>query len=180
MRKTLIAVAVLVFVLLGFNASAQVGRLYQVFTNGVLPPMTTNQVIIVAVTNLYGLPGTPTNLLQDVHAFDNVGFTLQYTGTAAATNAAIGAYIFRSYDDGNIWETTPGFTFTNITLAASAASGFTQQVTTNLYVPGVTGLAIVLVNNCTNYVATTPGWATNLVLEFKPKAPKVLTRTSAD
>lgn len=172
------AIATLAF---ATSATAQIPGAYTVApfsaNSVVVPAMSTNTFWTYTITNgvqqggsnavTYGLPGTSTNLALNVAGYDNVGLTLKFSGTVDTTNTAIGARIYRSYNYGKTYETTPGFVLTNITTAAGAPATYT--VVTNLAIPGVSTLGFVFVNT------TAVGAITNTDFSINLKSPIVQT-----
>ena len=151
----------------------------------VLPQFTTNTFYVYSLTNgvqngtittnttYAAVPtGGYTNLSVNVAGCDNVGFTGQWTETTVNTNLAVGVKIYRSFNYGVTYETTPGFELTNIVLAANAPATYT--ICTNLYVPGVTTLGLAVYNNSVTN-ATTVGYVTNVTINFNIKGNTVQT-----
>jgi hypothetical protein len=152
--KTILVTAILAVATL--TASAQKAGLYQTFNGGTtrLVAGTTNS--IATGTNAavqYGLPGTSTNIAQTVGEFDYVGLTWSFTGS---TNATLKLY--KSFDNGLTYEANPSFSYSGSGTFATNAS---------IDVHSVTHLGVVLAN-----VGTLD--ATNHVLEFNLKSPKML------
>ena len=151
-------------------AMAQSAGVYTLIAGGTanLPAVSTNIVYPTLTTsNLYGLPGTASNLVQSVAQFDYAGVTLQYVGTIDTTNVAVGVLVYGSANNGVAWDSTPRWALTNITLAASATTGYTSTTVTNLDTHGLTSLAFVPYNR------TAVGIATNFLLQVNLKSPKV-------
>jgi hypothetical protein len=177
--KNSLIVGLIIF-LFSFATFAQEAKLYTIFsgntetvfgTNGGAGGWT-NTVIIAGVTNQYGSPRaftiTVSNLMQKVYEFDNVGLTIKFNGITSTTNGNVNFKIYKSYDEGNVFELTPSFAYTFVT-----AGAVSYQTNGNLSVSGVTTLGISFDNESSDYI-------TNLLLEFKPKATKVMTRTSSN
>jgi len=139
-------------------ANAQIAGIYPTLattsipTNGngvalIFPTGTTNQTISVfytngvangvLTTNQYGLPGTATNLVIQIYNYDYVGLTLSLIGTATSTNDVL---IYKSFDQGRIFEATPSFSYTGI----APGNGVTYSTNASLDVHGVTTLAFVV------------------------------------
>jgi hypothetical protein len=167
----IIAAFILALIALAFAdcARAQNAGLYQAFTGGtiVLPSATTNTAYIyqltngvqngVISTNVWGAPGTSTNLVLNVSEYDYVGFTWSLTGTATSTNDIL---IYKSFDNGGFWEATPTFSYTQV---PGAAAGGTNV---SLDVHGVTSLAFVSRSRGTTS-------ASNNVVELNLKSPRL-------
>jgi hypothetical protein len=120
---------------------------------------TTNTVAIgLTSTNTYGLPGTATNLAQDVSEYDYVGLTWS---RAAGSNDTL--QVFKSHDGGTSYEAIPSFSYAGP--LASAAF----ETNTTLDVHGVTTLGFVIKN--AGAIDDT-----NTLLEINLKLPKNQTR----
>ena len=104
------------------------------------PALTTNVVAIgLTSTNIYGLPGTSSNLVQSVDEFDSVGFTWSYLSGSNAT-----VQVYRSYDNQVNYEITPGYSF-----SGPATSSAAYSTNGSLAVPGATHIAFVIKNAST-------------------------------
>jgi hypothetical protein len=127
---------------------------------------TTNQLSSTTATNNIGSTTsvgiTSSNLVRDVHNYDNVGLTYSDTaGASAQTNGLHGLMVFRSFDAGATFDQTPFWTFQS----TNAASGAAFLVQTNLDCRGVTTLGFTLFDAVTN------GYQTNVLLELNLKRP---------
>ena len=140
--------------------------------NTILRPGAFNNVVATGVsTNQYGSStsyGTITsNLVQSVAEYDNVGLTWSFTGFGAGcTNAAVVLYVYRSYDNGLLYEANPGFTYSCTPGFGADTATFTTNL--NLAVTSATHLAFSFSN--TNTVAVT-----NVILKVNLKPAKVYT-----
>jgi hypothetical protein len=139
-----------------------------------MPTNSLNTVLIGGTANVWGNPGTITNLIQNVSQFDDLGFTWQHTCLPSATNNGVGVEVFASYDNGLIFSSTPCIVATNVVTAAqeaAAGGAYVYTFTTNNFAPGATTLAIETFNLTTNW-GTTGGWnVTNVSCEIGLKAP---------
>jgi hypothetical protein len=122
-----------------------------------LPALSTNTFIVDSTTNVFGAPGTTSNLVQVCTEFDYVAFTFSFTGSATSTNSLL---IHKSYDGGATFETMPAFQYLNI--APGVASFRTNDV---LDLRGVSHIAFVLRNSGTTA-------ASDALLKVNLKSPK--------
>ena len=121
----------------------------------------TNVFIIGTTTNTYGLPAATNGLTATVSDFDFVGLTFQENNlNAASTNFSLS--IYRSYDFGTTYETTPYYTYSTTTASS-------QTICTNLDIHAVTKLGFVFANAGASI-------ATNVLLELNLKAARVQTQ----
>jgi hypothetical protein len=105
-----------------------------------VPASTTNVIANgLTSTNIYGLPGTYSNLCISVDEFDYVGFTWKY---GVGSNATV--QVFKSMDNQVTYEANPSYSFSGPTTSSGAFS--TNAL---LDVHGVSHLAFVLQNAST-------------------------------
>ena len=144
------------------------------------PPGTTNQFVSGGVTNQFGSATSTaittgngnTNLVQDIHNYDNVGFTYQAQLMVGDTNTTVfGWLVFRSFDRGTTFETKPNWIFTN---NPSGPAGTIYGTLTNLSTQGVTTLAFSYIDADTN----TLNPKTNILLELFLKREVYLVKTA--
>ena len=149
------------FLLSAFCATAQTSGVQKLLSGGTtrINGATTNTLAIgLTSTNTYGLPGTATNLAQDVSEYDYVGLTWS---RAAGSNDTL--QVFKSHDGGTSYEAIPSFSYAGP--LASAAF----ETNTTLDVHGVTTLGFVIKN--AGAIDDT-----NTLLEINLKLPKNQTR----
>jgi len=144
------------------RAEAQKVGVYQIFTGGTTRALalTTNDIALGLVsTNQYGLPGTPTNIIQTVGNFDYVGITWSFTG---GSNAVL--QVFRCKDNGLTFNTnSPDFTYTS----TAVTPGWTTNATLDVH--GDSHIAFVLQNKGTLDL-------TNLILSINCKSGTTYTK----
>lgn len=155
------------------SAHAQLNGLYQYLTGGtiVIPSNSTNTFYSytltngvqngVIVTNLFGAPGTSTNLAVNVSEYDYVGLTIAFTGTATSTNTLL---LYKSFDNGANYESAATFSY----VATPGAAAYVTNAALDIH--GVTHLAFVSRANGTVASST---FASNAVVELNLKSPRL-------
>jgi hypothetical protein len=103
----------------------------------------------------------------------NVGLIINYVNAANGsgvgfTNGALALKLYRSYDQGNTFETTP-FTNAVVTLPTAGGIGSTNEYLLDFYVPNADVLAIGSIGT-----SCAGGWATNLTLTWSLNSPRYL------
>jgi hypothetical protein len=134
-----------------------------------LPPNTANTIALNGTNIVLGQLGTTSNLVQDVSEYDYAGITWQNVmpaGSLGATNQPYGVFVYRSYDGGQIFESASVLNWTNVSTAAQAATGITNQFTTNLNCQAATTIGFIFTNG------TATGLPTNGILRVNLKSPK--------
>lgn len=166
-RFILALIALAVLAIAAQSALAQKSGLYNIVSGGVLPTLTTNQIVTSGVTNQAGSTTsyTPTGstFVQTVAEYDNVGLTWSFTFPTGSTNGVAHLSVYKSFDNGQTYEVNPSFTYVPTPTAALAPGTWTTN--TSLSVAGVTHLAFSLDNN-------TVGFISNVVLRVNLKSPK--------
>jgi hypothetical protein len=121
-----------------------------------VPALTTNVIANgLTSTNIYGLPGTYSNLCMSVDEFDYVGFTWKY---GAGSNATV--QVFKSMDNQVTYEAIPSFSFSG---PATSSGAFSTNALLDVH--GVSHLAFVLKNASTIDES-------NALVEINLKSPK--------
>lgn len=159
-RTTTLAVALAVALIAPCASNAAPAGVYRLLTGVTtgIPATSTNKFMYGTSTNAVniGAPGTSSNYVAVVDEFDYVGFTAAETGASGSTNTF---YLFKSFDGGRNYETTPSFSYTAI---PGAAAWVTNAA---LDVHGVTHLALRI-------ESTGSGVATNAYVAITLKSPK--------
>ena len=121
--------------------------------------------------NTAGIAITSSNIIVDVHNYDNIGWTYSDTpGGGAMSNAYRGFQVFRSYDKGATFEAVAFGTYTN----TNSAAGLPWVTNGNWNIPGCSALGFSFYDTVTN------GFQSNVIFELYLKRPKYDVRVSPD
>lgn len=158
--------AILAILAIAPNAGAQVAGNYSTtFVGGTssLGAATTNTYVMGYVN------GTNANApTLNCSEHPDVGLIVYYAGTTAFTNGNFKLSVFRSYDNGNTYETT-AFTNISIALPTVGGAGTTNETVFDLRVPNANQLAIGSIGN-----TCAAGYATNVYVNWNINTPRHL------
>jgi hypothetical protein len=153
------------------RVEAQKAQVYTYLSGGntIIPTLATNQFVVSGITNQFGSPTsyfpTASNMVATVAEYNDVGLTWGFVAPVGSTNATVNLKIYKSFDNGVSYESTPSFSYAITPTAINAAAGTVLGTNLDLSVPGVSHLAFSLDNN-------TAGYVTNVVLKLNDKSPK--------
>ncbi len=169
-KKLFLSILTIGIIALAPAALAQTPGVTKLLVGGTtfMHTLTTNAFIFNGVTNQLGSPSlyppTASNLVASVASYDNVGFTWQFSNPVGSTNGTVNVKVYKSFDNGVVYESTPSFVFTYTPPASAGAATWTTNA--NLSIAGVTHLGFSVDNN-------TVGDITNCLLEINDKMLKV-------